>query len=131
MHRIFFSVLVIIITVGCSHRIIKKIGPIPPAAPTSIDIQEIDFEYMQGKAKLVYRDNEKQQEVKAHIRVRKDSVIWMKLTVLGLQGGSVLINKDSITIVADWKNEYYVFDYQTLSKKFNFKIDYNVIQSAL
>lgn len=130
MNRIFF-LLLILISFGCSHRVIRKIGTLPVAAPASMDVQEIDFEYLQGKAKLVYQDNEKQQEVVAHVRVRKDSVIWMKLTVLGLQGGSVLINKDSITIVADWKNEYYVFDYETLSKKFNFKINYQVIQSAL
>jgi hypothetical protein len=116
---------------ACSHRIIRKVGPLPPVAPKSIDVQEIDFDYLQGKAKLVYRDNAKEREVKANIRIRKDSVIWMKLHVLGIQGGAVLINKDSITIVSDVQKEYYVFDYPELSKRFNFKIDYSIIQAAL
>ncbi|HCW06340.1 MAG TPA: hypothetical protein DGG95_03130 [Cytophagales bacterium] len=131
MHRIFFYVLVMLITAGCSHRIIKKIGPIPPAAPNSIDVQEIDFDYMHGKAKLVFRDNSKEREVKATIRIRKDSVIWMNLNFLGIKGGAVLINKDSITIVSDLQKEYFVFDYTSLSKKFNFKINYDVVQAAL
>ncbi|MBI1768468.1 MAG: DUF4292 domain-containing protein [Bacteroidetes bacterium] len=125
----FFSFL--LISGGCAHRISKKVGPLPPLTPTTIDVQEIDFEYMQGKAKLVYRDNTKEREVKANIRIRKDSVIWMKLHVLGIQGGAVLINKDSITIVSDLQKEYYVFDYTELSKRFNFKINYHSIQSAL
>jgi hypothetical protein len=81
----------------------------PPAA--SIDIQEIDFEYLHGKARLSYRDNTKEREVKANIRIRKDSVIWMSFSVIGVQGGKALINKDSITILSNVEKEYYVFDY--------------------
>ncbi|MFM8742419.1 MAG: DUF4292 domain-containing protein [Cytophagales bacterium] len=101
----------------------------PPAA--SIDIQEIDFEYLHGKARLSYRDNTREREVKANIRIRKDSVIWMTFSVIGVQGGKALINKDSITIVSSVDKEYYVFDYAELSKRFNFQIDYFVIQNAM
>ncbi|HLZ17892.1 MAG TPA: DUF4292 domain-containing protein [Cyclobacteriaceae bacterium] len=117
----------LMVMVSC-HR---KIIPTLPPPPKSVDIQEIDFEYMHGKARLVFRDNAKEREVKAHIRIRKDSVIWMKLTVIGVQGGSALINKDSITIVSNLDKEYYVFDYGELSKRFNFEINYHVIQAAL
>lgn len=131
MQKAAFLLLFVLITAGCSHRIIRKVGPLPPLTPKSVDVQEIDFEYMQGKAKLVYRDNAKEREVKANIRIRKDSVIWMKLHVLGIQGGAVLINKDSITIVSDVQKEYYSFSYNELSKRFNFKIDYSIVQAAL
>ncbi|GAB1445538.1 hypothetical protein MASR2M41_12440 [Flammeovirgaceae bacterium] len=96
----------------------------------SLAIQEIDFEYFHGKARLNYNDGKKEREVKANIRVRKDSVIWMTFSVIGVQGGKALINHDSITIVSTVEKEYFVFDYTELSKRFNFKIDYHVIQSA-
>jgi hypothetical protein len=86
---------------------------------------------MHGKAKLIFRDDSKEREVKAHIRIRKDSVIWMTLNFIGLQGGKALVNKDSITIVSNLENQYYVFDYGELTKRFNFKIDYKVAQAAL
>jgi hypothetical protein len=127
LKKIFIGFFGIILFAGC-HR---KILPTLPSPPKSVDIQEIDFEYMHGKARLVFRDNAKEREVKAHIRIRKDSVIWMKLTVIGVQGGSALINKDSITIVSNLEKEYYVFDYKELSKRFNFDVNYKVIQAAL
>ncbi len=109
----------------------KKIVPTLPPPAASIEIQEIDFEYLHGKARLNFRDNTKEREVKANIRIRKDSVIWMTFSVIGVQGGKALINKDSITIVSTVDKEYYVFDYPELSRRFNFKIDFHVIQSAM
>lgn len=132
MRKFIYYSSCLLITVGCSHRISKKIGTLPPVASKSVDIQQIDeFTYLRGKAKLVMRENEKQNEVKAHVRIRKDSAIWMKLTFIGIQGGSALINKDSITVVSDLKKEYYVFTYEELSKRFNFKINFKIVQAAL
>ncbi len=121
---VLFAILVL---TGCHRRLIATLPP----PPNSIDVQEIDFEYLQGKARLAFHDNSKEQEVKAHIRIRKDSVIWMKLTFIGVQGGSVLGNKESITVVSNLKNEYYVFDYAELSQRFSFSIDYKIVQAAL
>jgi hypothetical protein len=55
----------------------------------------------------------------------------MTFSVIGVQGGKALINKDSITIVSNVDKEYYVFEYDELSKRFNFEINYRVIQAAM
>jgi hypothetical protein len=100
-------------------------------SPATVDVQEINFGYMHGKARMVYKDDKKEREVKAHVRIRKDSVIWMTFTVVGVQGGKALINKDSITIVSTMDREYYVFDYAELTKRFHFTVNYQVIESAI
>lgn len=97
----------------------------------SLTIEEIDFEYFHGKARMILRDANKEREVKANIRIRKDSVIWMTFSVIGVQGGKALINKDSITIVSNVDKEYYVFEYDELTKRYNFPINYEVIQAAM
>jgi hypothetical protein len=112
---------------GCSPKIVPTM-PLPPA---SLEIEEIDFDYLSAKARMVFTDDKKERDVKAHIRIRKDSVIWMTFTVVGVQGGRALINKDSITVVSTVNKEYYVFDYQELSKRYNFEINYFTIQSAI
>jgi len=58
-------------------------------------------------------------------------VIWMTFSVIGVQGGKALINKDSITVVSNVDKEYYVFDYAELSKRYNFDINFGVIQAAM
>jgi hypothetical protein len=117
------------VATACSK---KTIAPtVPRIASSTLAIEEIDFEYFHGKARMVLADGSKEREVKAQIRVRKDSVIWMNFTVIGVQGGRALINQDSITIISNVAHEYYVFDYKELSKKFNFEINYKVIQAAM
>jgi len=124
-----FLLLLPFILMACSKKIISPIIATPPK-PT-LAIEQIDFEYFHGKARMVYQDNKKEQEAKANIRVRKDSVIWISFNLVGIQGARALINKDSITILSNLKNEYYVFDYKELSKRYNFEINYDVIQAAL
>jgi hypothetical protein len=110
----------------------KKVSPTVSGTPRQqLNIEEIDFEYFHGKARMILRDANKEREVKANIRIRKDSVIWMTFSVIGVQGGKALINKDSVTIVSTVDKEYFVFDYAELTKRFNFEINYDVIQSAM
>lgn len=127
--------LFLLICAACSKKITssssggQQVGNLIPNA--SLSIEEITFDYLHGKARMILKDGSKENEVKANIRIRKDSVIWMNFTVIGVQGGRALINRDSITILNNVKNEYYVFDYKELSRKFNVEINYNVIQSAM
>src|SRR5688500_10071740 len=124
-----FVIMCSLLVISCSKKITSPITVSKPAL--TLSVEEIDFEYLQGKARMILRDANKEREVKANIRVRKDSVIWMTFSVIGLQGGKALINKDSITIVSNVDKEYYVFEYPELSKRYNFNINYDVIQSAM
>jgi hypothetical protein len=124
----FLFASVVLYAVQSCH---KKVVPTLPPAPKTLDIEQIDFGYLHGRARLIFKDEKKEREVKANIRIRKDSVIWMNFTVVGVQGGKALINKDSITIVSNVDKEYYVFEYDELSQRFNFPINYAVIEAAM
>jgi hypothetical protein len=125
--------LLVVASAGCSKKITSPtVQPVSNIIPNdSLSIEEIDFDYLHGKGRMVLKDGNKEREVKANIRVRKDSVIWMNFSVIGVQGGRALINRDSITIINNVSNEYFVFGYQELSRKFNFEINFDVIQSAM
>jgi hypothetical protein len=127
--RLMHFAALMIVVVACS----KRVAPTIPAAEPSknIDIQEIDFEYLSGKARMNVRDDKKEKDVKANIRIRKDSVIWMDLSVVGVSGARVLIDKDSLTIRSNVDKEYFVFEFSELSKRFNFPITYEIVQAAM
>ena len=120
---------IVFIAAACSKKVTAPVTTIIPSS--TLAIEEIDFEYLHGKSRMILKDGNKEREVKANVRVRKDSVIWMNFTVIGVQGGRALINQDSITIISNVDKEYFVFDYKELSKRFNFEINYQVIQSAM
>jgi Domain of unknown function (DUF4292) len=124
----YYLIILAVLAMGCSKKITT---PINTAPKTVLNIEEIDFEYFEGKARMVLRDANKERDVKAAIRIRKDSVIWMNFTVIGFQGGRALINKDSITIISNVDKEYFVFDYKELSKRFKVNITYDIIQAAM
>lgn len=124
--RVFLFTAVAGLLLSCSKKIVPVIAP-PPA---TLEIQEIDFDYFHGKAKMVFKDDKKEREVKANIRIRKDSVIWLNFSVIGVQGGRALINQDSVTILSTVDKEYYVFEYKELSQRFNIDINYKTIQAA-
>ena len=131
MNRTIGLIVVVasLLAFSCSKKVVTPVTVAPPS--TALSIEEIDFEYLHGKARMILRDAKKERDVKANVRIRKDSVIWMTFSVIGVQGGKALINKDSITIVSNVDKEYYVFDYAELSKRYNFDINFNVIQSAM
>lgn len=118
-----------LLVAGCSKKVATVTVPGIPR-PT-LAIEELDFDYFQGKARMVLRDGSKTRDVKTNVRMKKDSVIWMAFSVIGVQGGKALINHDSITIVNNVDNEYFVFEYDELSQRFNFDIDYHIVQSAM
>jgi hypothetical protein len=124
----FLVIALSVFATSCSKKIT---APVVSAPKTVLNVEEIDFEYFHGKARMVLRDANKEREVKATIRVRKDSVIWMNFSVIGIQGGKALINKDSITIMSTVDKEYFVFEYPELSKRFNLDINFEMVQAAM
>ena len=68
------------------------------------------------------------------LRIKKDSVIWMSISKLGIEGARVLITKDSvkfITKVPGESNKYFKGDYAYISKLLNTELDFEMLQSLL
>lgn len=128
MRLLFLLCIAAIALQSCSKR---TAAPTAVTPQRNIAIEEIDFEYFHGKARINVKDDKKERDVKANIRIRKDSVIWMDISVVGVSGARALINQDSITIRSNVDKEYYVFEFKELSKRFNFEINYQIVQAAL
>lgn len=107
-------------------------GTASSAKKSKLEIKEFDFEYLKGKAKVNYLENNERQNVRANIRIKKDSVIWIQFAgVGGIEGGRVLITKDSLTMIDRINKEFHSFDYEELAYRYKFDIDYNLIESMI
>lgn len=69
----------------------------------------IDFTTFSGKLDIDYQDGDgKKYDVNAHLRMYKDSVIWISITaILGIEGLRGYITKDSVKLL-DKQNKVYI-----------------------
>ncbi len=96
------------------------------------NVQDVDFKYMTARSKVRYQEGNKQVNGNAHIRMRKDSVIWFSVTPsVGLEVTRGMITPDTVLILNRMDKEYYVFTFTEISRYFNFQIDYQLIQNIL
>ncbi len=65
------------------------------------------------------------------LRIKKDSVIWMSISKLGIEGARVLITKDSVKLLNRIKNTFFVGDFAYISKIVNTDLDFELLQSLL
>lgn len=65
------------------------------------------------------------------LRMKKDSIIWMSISKLGIEGARVLITKDSVKLLNRIKNTYFVGDFAYLSKLLSTDLDFEMMQSIL
>jgi Domain of unknown function (DUF4292) len=74
----------------------------------SIQGNRIDFTTFSGKLDVEYKDGDgKKYDVNAHIRMYKDSVIWVSVTaILGIEGLRAYITRDSVKLL-DKQNKIY------------------------
>lgn len=91
-----------------------------------------DFDYLNTRTKIQYRDEDRNVSTSANIRIKKDSIIWMSLTPLfGIEVARALITQDSLVLMNRLSKEYMVYDFKNLSDKFQFEINYHLIQSLI
>lgn len=102
------------------------------AEPGDFKIEEIDFAYLVAKSKVSFKSQSQNYDnANVNIRIKKDSLIWFSVTGLGIEVARGLISRDSIIIADKFHKEYYSYDFERLSKQFNFELSFNLIQSVI
>jgi hypothetical protein len=67
----------------------------------------INYDWFSSRIKVEYSDNELSQDFTAVVRMRRDSILWISLQgPFGIEGGRILVTRDSIFMVNKLSNEY-------------------------
>jgi len=94
---------------------------------------EFRFNTISAKSKTTIIDSSgKKTSFKTHIRIKKDSAIWLSITpLLGIEMARVLITKDSIKFLNRANKEYFLGDFGYLNKLFGTDLDYQMLEALL
>lgn len=96
------------------------------------NVAEIDFRYLTAKSKISFKSPEQDiDNANINIRVRKDSLIWLSVNKLGIEAVRGLITRNTITIIDKIHGEYSVYDFPTLSRQFNFDMNFDLLQALI
>jgi len=94
-------------------------------------VDDFGFEYFAARAKISYDDGKQKINAVSNIRVRKDSIIWMSISKLGIEGARLKVDQDSIYVLNRLKKNYSAKSFKELSKQLDFDVDYNLIESVV
>jgi len=91
-----------------------------------------DFDYLSVKSKAKFTTDTESQKLIADIRMKQDSIIWISLrNTTGIEGARILITTDSLFMIDRLNSKFYAYNFRQVSKKINFDIDFDIIQSII
>jgi len=92
----------------------------------------LNYQWLSIRANVSATFNKKNQQFKANIRVKKDSVIWVSvMPALGIEAARIYLTPDSAFFVDKIYNRYFAGTYKNLSERINAEIDYFIIQDLI
>ena len=105
-----------------------------PATPeaASVKVNEVDFSFLTTKSKVSLESKTQNFEnTNVNIRMKKDSIIWLSVTGVGLEVARGIITPDTIVFMDKIHRDYFVFNYEQLSKQYNFDLNFALLQSII
>lgn len=99
----------------------------------SIDSGRINFKTFSAKIDVDYRDaNDKKYDLNVHVRMLKDSIIWMSVNaVLGIEGIRLMVTKDSVKMLNKQDKVYTVRSIDYLQEITALPLDLTVLQDLI
>lgn len=96
-------------------------------------LKENEFKFDRINAKMSVEANidSSSNSFTVTMRMKKDSVIWLSISKLGIEGARVLITKDSVKFMNRLKSQFFKGDFSYISKMLNSDLDFELLQSLL
>lgn len=93
---------------------------------------ELDYTYASAKLSCELTVDGEENSFQVNIRCRKDSVIWMSISKLGIDAARVLITKDSVKFTLGLtERKYFKGDFSYVNQLLHAELDYNMIQALM
>lgn len=102
---------------------------------TNLKAKELKFDRINAKLSASAIIDSSDNSFSITLRMKRDSIIWMSLSKLGIEGARVLITKDSVWFIkrplGDEEGKFFIGDYTYMSKLLNTELDFEMLQSLL
>ncbi|UTW63685.1 DUF4292 domain-containing protein [bacterium SCSIO 12741] len=98
---------------------------------TKVSENEVDAEYLNLKTKVYFKTPKLSDSFKMHVRMKKDSVIWVSATYYKVEVARFLMFPDSVKMIDRKNGKYYLGDYAFVQNRFKMPFDFYSFQSII
>ncbi|MCC3159955.1 DUF4292 domain-containing protein [Hymenobacter sp. 15J16-1T3B] len=118
---------------ACTRRAVPTKTTTKPTRPPAPEVRarNLDFRYLAAKGKAQIDANGEKYSANLAVRMRKDSVIWVSASLLGIEGIRARITPDSVQVINKLEKTYYAGNFDYLRRQFNVPITFVQLQSML
>lgn len=102
-----------------------------PELLDSLKKKQFDFNTLSAKFDAEVALDGTKNSFTVNSRMLKDSVIWMSISVLGINMARAIVTKDSVKFINNHTNTYFTGDFAYVSKLLQSDLDFEMIQSLL
>jgi hypothetical protein len=94
-----------------------------------LNANEFRFNTLDGKLSVESTVDSNSNSFTASLRIKKDSLIWISISKVGIEAVRVLITKDSVKFVDRINSQYFKGDFTYLSKVLGSPLDFEILQA--
>lgn len=119
------------VTAAPSPVVLKQDTATVATAESMLKSTLSQWTYFSSKVELDFTQNGNTTKASAHIRMYKDSLIWISAGMFGVEGYRILINKDSMVILNKLGRSYQVLSNKSLAGLSDAPLSVSQIQNLL
>lgn len=108
----------------------RKIGAVF-TGNDKLEIIDPEFKYLTSKAKFKFDDKGKKTTATANFRISKDSIIWISISGLGVEGARIMIDRNEVRVIQRLEKRYYEYSFDEISEEYGFDVNFKMVQSVL
>jgi hypothetical protein len=90
-----------------------------------------EFEYLTLKGKININSSEISQTANLNMRMKRDSVIWMSVGMLGFEGMRILVTADSFKMINQLQHTYLARSRNYFNELLGFEVEIRELQNLL
>jgi hypothetical protein len=92
----------------------------------------LNFSYVSAKFNCELTLDSEEHSFNVSVRCRKDSVIWLSISKLGIDAARILITKDTVKFTMGLtEKKYFVGDFSYINQMLHADLDYDMLQALL
>ena len=96
-----------------------------------MDSAKFNWEWLSAKISATVKINDNANSFSATLRMRKDSIIWINISALGIQAARVLVTKDTVKLVDYINSKYAISDLTYLNTLLHGTFNFEMLQELL